>query len=228
MCLGHGGDALARRIAGRCLGPARSRRRDGGAPPRSARAASELRIPEPAHERPGAVERAGLDAPCLFPAADPGHHVEDGVGDEGAGDARPRGDPWRRRSTAAPGHGDRGGGVGQVVGDHLVGVDAVPSTRAGQVADRGVDDTGRRGRGRRQPRSDPDRRQAWAKGTDKGTHAPDVAGAHGARGRGGGSGSIGGRPPGLRTGAGKPPSRGAAARSNRRPGQLRSGRPGTR
>jgi hypothetical protein len=75
-------------------------------------------------------------AELLLAAQDAGRHVVDGVGDERAGDA------GLDRALVAvlddgPGDVDGGGGVGQVIGDRLV---VVQAALAGEVAGGGGDD----------------------------------------------------------------------------------------
>lgn len=85
-------------------------------------------------ECPDAVERADLDTERLLPPEDPEHHVGDGVGHERRGQGR--------LSVAPPAVADHdlrrahgGGGVGQVVGHHLVGVDGAGAGRAKMSGD---------------------------------------------------------------------------------------------
>ena len=88
----------------------------------SARAARNAGCAEGGQELTGLVEGAGVDAPLGLAPEHLGRQVGDRVGDEGAGD--------RRLELAlgavgqqGPAGSDRGGGVGEVVGDDLVLVD---------------------------------------------------------------------------------------------------------
>ncbi len=98
-------------------------------------------------------EESRIDPPEVFSADHPAHDVGDRVGHERAGQ--------HRLDFAVPGVAahdppgfDRGGGVGQVVRDHLVLVELVDrqlgavEARLREVRDRGVDDFGRHGDGR--------------------------------------------------------------------------------
>ena len=79
----------------------------------------------------GAVERAGLDAPRGLAAEELGGHVRQGLGCEGA---RDRGLLVALGAVVEQGAGglDRGGRMGQVVGDDLVVLDR---TRGGEVGE---------------------------------------------------------------------------------------------
>ena len=83
----------------------------------------EGRVPVGGHELAGAVEGAGLDAPLGLAAVELAGQVVDGVGDEGAGDRRLDVALAAVVEHRPPGL-DGGGGVGQLVGDDLVGIDA--------------------------------------------------------------------------------------------------------
>ena len=82
----------------------------------------ERRLAVGGDELAGVVERAGLDAPLGLAAEQLGGQLGDGVGDEGAGH---RGLDVALLAVGEhrPAGLDRGRGVGQVVGQHLLGVD---------------------------------------------------------------------------------------------------------
>ena len=139
--LGVRPDLLARRSGGRSRPPARSRRRGGAALP--------ARTARPGTSGPGGPPRTGQPGPASRrrrPTPPPGRSVRaarsaSGVGHEGAGQAGLGVAPGAV-VQGGPGGGHRRGGVGQVVGHHLVGVDpagcgqgltARPTTLVGQA-----------------------------------------------------------------------------------------------
>jgi hypothetical protein len=82
----------------------------------------ERRIAKGRHEQPRIVEGGGVDAPGTLPPVQPSRHVGHRIGGEGARDRCllvARGAVVEER----PGGLDGGGGMGEVVGHDLVGID---------------------------------------------------------------------------------------------------------
>ncbi len=95
----------------------------------------EVRCPVGGHKVPGAVERIGGDTPLGLPAEQLGTQLGQRIGDERGGNQALVVALGAIVEQPPAAH-QRGGGVGDVVGQHLVGVDAV----LGQPADGRVDD----------------------------------------------------------------------------------------
>ena len=140
----------------------------------------ERRVAVGGDEGAGAVERAGLDAPRRLAAEELGGQVGDGVGDEGAGDAGlvvALGAVVEQRAGGL----DRGGGVGEVVGEDLVGVDR---PGGGEVAPAPCWTTSRAGRRRTAAASRSGALMAQkVDGRQRAAHFPDVASGHVGSGR---------------------------------------------
>ena len=98
-------------------------------------AREEGRVAVGGDETPGVVEGARLDAPVGLAAERHGSQVADGLGHEGAGQVGLQ-RPLRPVVEHGPARLDRRGGVGDVVGEVLVVVEAVGS---GELTDGRVD-----------------------------------------------------------------------------------------